>query len=423
MADPNEIRARAIRQDIFARHGIPEDATDDEAVAMIAQRAQDAGAGPAGWANPEERASARAEYAKVGRTPDEVQRRWEESIYLVDPATHDFNQRYLRDKEFLERMTGVESSRSIADAGRGHSPAKAALQRAVVAWDKTNNNPLYRNNWRDSGGWKSQEGFQPAMANAMSNPDTTAGAYMNATNIPLEFLQMQGSGETDTANDSWRTATGNYMLATDVRPLSPAPIAHMPSGSSPDAIRERLAELRGLQDTAAIPESGERWQRTMGFTPAPLLRDMGDAAMASADPTILFPMAGAAKTLGTAARIAGKGWLTPATMQVAKGFGMDHAMEQGTNAAILGGLGGSDGDRTWLGEGGYLDLTPPPAKLKSDDEVRRANEARQQQWNQGMERRANSAGVSTADAEAYKRLQREGRVKVRGIILPEHFSQ
>jgi len=412
MADPNDIRARGIRRDIFARHGIPElnpetnlPFTDAEAAGFIAKLAGQAGAGPAGWANPEERANARAEYVKVGRTPDEVQKRWEESIYLVDPATNEFNQRYLRDKEFLERMTGVAEKRSIADDGRGHTPAGAALQQAVVAWDKSNNNPLYRNDWRDSGGWKSQEGFQPAMVNALRNPDLPTGGYMVATDIPMEFLQMQGSGETDTARDSFRTATGNYMANTDVRPLSPAPIVHLPTGSSPDAIRARLAEIRDLQEAAGTPESGERWQRTMGFTPAPFLRDMGDAAMASADPTILFPMAGAAKTLGAAAKISGSGWLKPATMQVAKGFGMDHAMEQGTNAAILGSLGGSGSERTW---GDYVDLFPEPAKLKTKPEVRAANDARQQQLQEGMERRSNYARVSTADAEAYKKLQDEG---------------
>jgi hypothetical protein len=386
MADPNDIRARGIRRDIFARHGLEQGVSDEDAIQHIMAKAQEAGAGPAGWANPEERANARAEYAKVGSTPDEVQKRWEESIYLVDPATNEFNQRYLRDKEFLERATG--------DAGS-----------AVAAWDKTNNNPLYRNNWRDSGGWKSQEGFQPAMVNALSNPDLAAGGYMVATGALGNFLRMQGSGETDTARDSLRTATGQYMADADVRPLSPAPIAHLPTGSSPDAIRERLAEIRELQGEAAIPESGERWQRTMGFTPAPFVRDMGDAAIDSVDPSILFPVAGAAKTIGTAAKIGGRAALAPATMQVAKGFGMDHAMEQGTNAAILGSLGGSGSERTW---GDYVDLFPEPAKLKSKPEVRAANDARQQQLQEGMERRSNYARVSTADAEAYKKLQDEG---------------
>jgi hypothetical protein len=412
MADPNDIRARGIRRDIFARHGLEQGVSDEDAIQHIMAKAQEAGAGPAGWANPEERANARAEYAKVGSTPDEVQKRWEESIYLVDPATNEFNQRYLRDKEFLERMTGGKTRFG------GSTPADVGG--AVAAWDETNNNPLYRNNWRDSGGWKSQEGFQSGVVNALRNPDLPTGGYMVATDIPMEFLQMQGSGETDTARDSFRTATGNYMTNTDVRPLSPAPIVHLPSGSSPDAIRARLAEIRDLQDAAGTPESGERWQRTMGFTPAPFLRDMGDAAMASADPTILFPMAGAAKTLGAAAKISGSGWLKPATMQVAKGFGLDHAAEQGANAAIMGSLGGADPERTW---GDYVDLFPEPAKLKSDAEVRTANDARQQQWREGMERRANSAGVSTADAEAYKKLQQEGRVQVRGTILPDYFTQ
>jgi hypothetical protein len=404
MADPNEIRARSLRRDIFARHFIPQDVSDEDAIKWIEDRAQLHKQAPAGWANPEERATARAEYAKVGSTPDEVQKRWEESIYLVDPATHEFRQRFLRDKEFLERMTGVDASRSMADAGRGYSPAKAALQQAVVAWDATNNNPLYRNNWRDSGGWKSQDGVGMATANAVSNPDLTSGQYLGMTELIPDFLRMQGSGESETANDSWRTATGKYMMQTDVRPDSPAPILDLPSGSSPEAIRQRLAELRELQGAAAIPDAGERWQRTAGFTPAPFLQDMGDASMSSADPTILFPMAGAAKAIGTAAKIGGRAAMGTAAAGAARGLAADHLMEQGTTAGIIGAIGANP-ERTWAD---YVNLIPEPAKLKSPAEVQAANEARQRQYGQGMERRASVPGVSTADAEAYKRLQQSG---------------
>jgi hypothetical protein len=53
-------------------------------------------------------------------------------------------------------------------------------------------------------------------------------------------------------------------------------------------------------------------------------------------------------------------------------------------------------------------LFPEPAKLKTTPEVRAANDSRQQQLQEGMERRSNYARVSTADAEAYKKLQDEG---------------
>jgi hypothetical protein len=71
----------------------------------------------------------------------------------------------------------------------------------------------------------------------------------------------------------------------------------------------------------------------------------------------------------------------------------------------MGSLGGSDPERTW---GDYGNLLPEPAKLKTKPEVRAANDARQQQLQEGMERRSNYARVSTADAEAYKKLQDEG---------------
>jgi hypothetical protein len=374
--DPNEIRARGIRRDIFARHGLEEGASDEAAIQHIMAKAKEAGAGPAGWANPEERANARAEYAKVGSTPDEVQKRWEESIYLVDPATHEFNQRYLRDKEFLERMTG--------DVGS-----------AVTAWDKTNNNPLYRNNWRDSGGWKAQEGVVPALVNAATNPDLAGGQMLNMSNVPYDFLAMQGSGESPSAGLSLQTALGGYRSATNNRQFSQAPILDLPSSASP---AERAARLRALQEetsTAAVPESGERWMRTTGLLPPPVVRDTGDAVLATLDGTQLIPGA-------TLAKAPVKG--------AVKSLGKRMATDMATDATVSSGLMaflGSKPDRTWSQYLGFSGEGEVP--MKTPSEVDAANEARSQQY----ERTQQAAGVSTADAEAYKRLQQSGLAPLR----------
>lgn len=379
MADPNDIRARSIRRDIFARHFIPPDVSDEDAIKWITDRAAMHRAGPAGWANPEERASARAEYAKVGSTPDEVQKRWEESIYLVDPATHEFNQRYLRDKEFLERMAG--------DAGS-----------AVTAWDNTNNNRLYRNNWRDSGGWKSQEGFVPALVNAAANPDLAGGQLLATSNVPYAFLAMQGSGESPSAGHSLQTALGGYRSATNNRQFSQAPVLDLPSSASPAERAARLRELQAEASAAAVPESGERWKRTTGIVPPPVIRDTGDAVLATLDGTQLIP----GVTLV-------KGVASPAKGAV-KALGKRMAADMASDAAVSSGLTaflGQKPDRTWSQ---YLGFAPEgEVPMKTPEEVSAANESRSQQY----ERTQQAAGVSTADAEAYKKLQQSGLVPIR----------
>jgi len=408
---PDQLRADGIRRDIYSRHGIPDTASLAEAAAMIAERADKSGAGQSAWANPEERAAAREQYALVGKTPEERQKRWDESIYLVDPSTDQFQQGYTRDQQFLQEMATAGQTQPtpptfwdvLKNGGATPDSRNIAREQALSQWDQSNNNPLYRDNWRSSG-WDSQDHEAGGFANAVTNPDTTSGYAMKAMDVPLEFLAMQGSGESKSTGESLRNSLGSRSFSSRYRLNTPAPILDLPTTATPQERAARMKELQELARTGAIPESGERWQRTMGFTPAPIIRDMGDTVMASVDPTMLLPAVGAAKTLGKAAMVAGKGWIKPAAASVARGIAGDQMMEQATTGGILGSLGGNTPTRTW---GEYFDPTPEPAALKSDAEVEAARAARDQMYALGKN---NYDGVSTADAEAYKRLERANKV-------------
>ena len=399
-SDPSDVRERAIRRDIYARHGIPAGTSDADAAAMIAGMAEKAGKRPSAWANPTERANARAEYASVGRTPDEVQKRWEESIYLVDPETHEFRQRYLRDKEFLDRLSasGPEADGSVsAWTGPSDDPSrlpKVRQQNALEAWDRTNNNRLYRNNWRDSGGWSDQESVVSGAFNAGMNPDMPAGKVLNFGDSVFNFLAMQGSGETPTSGDSLKTSLGAYRAADQNRLESPAPILDIPSKATP---AERAARMKALQAEAAaasVPNSAERWIRTTGRLPSPAIRDTGDAVMATLDGTQLIPgMTFVKAPVAAAAKAA------------AKGIATDMAVDAAVSTGAMGALKQKPG-RSWAEYLGYAPEDTSDITIKTDAEVEAANEARRNQY----ARTQQAERVSTADDEAYNRLQQRGKV-------------
>ena len=77
MADPNDIRTKMILKDIYARNKLHPSMPLDKALNAMASRER-LRVGSA-WANPEERARAREEYAAKGKTPQEVHQRWEKS--------------------------------------------------------------------------------------------------------------------------------------------------------------------------------------------------------------------------------------------------------------------------------------------------------------------------------------------------------
>lgn len=409
--DPNRIRARAIARDIYARHGIPEGTPADQASLMVLMKAQEAGLADdqlrstSAWRNPDERAAAREEYARRGKTPQEVKERWEKSIYLMDPQTSGFYQNYMRDADFLEMAarerelggsmppqsqaaadpTGMGDWRDIAkgmQAGR----AKAALDDALYFWDQSNGTPLYRDSLV-RGNFASASGLGGGVVNATSNPDVWFGNYSNFSEVIPDALRMQGSGESSNFDESMQAAQGRRLALNRYRPTSPSMIADVPSGATQDDLGRRVAALRQELQAAELPTPDVRWKQwtkeNFGkeWAPHPAVSSGLDFAFSQADPTVFLPLAAGAKSLASHG-IRG-------LRALAADMGKDQAIEQAIGHAALQSVGGAQ-----------------PGEAKSPSEIAAAKSARKAIY----DRTANDGAIKSADDAAWLRLQKDGLV-------------
>lgn len=385
---PETIRARSVIRDIYARHGIDSGTSLEAARQMIVANAASKGLGEqAAFANPEEAAAAQEAYAAQGKTPDEVQKRWEESIYLLPEKGYEYHQNYGRDAAFLQGVDGAQ-----------HATAKVPV--ALDAWDSSNNDRLYRKNWRE-GTYADTGGFWNGVSNALLNTDLASGQLVNASDVPYNFLAMQGSGEADTTGDSATTALGEYRQREQNRLSQPVPILDLPATASQQDRATRLRELQQETATAAVPGAGERWKRTTGIVPPPVIRDTGDAALAAADGTAF--LAPGMKIGATAA----KGAARAAATKVATDMTQDAA-----TSAALAALGNYKPDRTWSQYLGSAPEAEDAVTMKSPEEVEAAQAARDRQYERTMQQMMQGQGVSTARAAAYKRLQESGKAPI-----------
>lgn len=390
----------AIKQSIYDKHKLRKDA--DLATALQWIELVSGGAEPSAWANPEERAAARAAYAAEGSGPADVERRWKDSEYLLDPRTYDYMQKYGRDVDFLLGM--IDKNAYKPDL--------------IKRYNASNGERLYRRGMFNgkmvdpdgAHGYQRWSGAGLGLADALTNPDTALGEYIGISETVPNFLRMQGSGETKTAGESWRAAQAARMANARYRITSPAPILDLPAGASPEDIGRRIAELRNETARASIPFGEERWQRTAGFTPPGWLSDVGDITMSMADPTILVP---AAKAVGTAgavtkavvkgASVAGKGWVAPivrnALTHRAAEFGGDLLSEHILGHPVQGLLGGLGG-RTWRQWAGGRGTPAKDFQYKTDEELVDAKRLREEQYR----RLSADRSIEMANDEAYNNL-------------------
>lgn len=412
-------RADAIRREIYQRHRIKDDAPLADAIKAIESRAAMReklgvpGGSPSAWANPQERAAARQEYASAGETPAEVQKRWGESAYLLDPRTYQYMQSFGRDLDFLSSERQQEEA-----ASRLTSPRRMLDANAVRHYDSSAGERL-----SGAGGispFAMPRGYQRfdttinAVLDNTSNPDVPLGNYMQASETVPNYLRMQGSGETDTSSESWRRAQAARLTNNRYRLTSPHPILDLPEGGSPKAIAQRIGELQAEIHSASVPFAEERWQRTTGWTPPGWMADAGDFGLSMVDPTVVLPAAkgvgaltNAARGGAKAAKIAGSGWtgsvirnaLSPAATNAAWDMGTEQAAGAGLQAT-MGGIPERSSKQFWRGGG-----EPGKDFMYKDDaavaEARRTGEALHG-------RLSGDDGVSRADNEAYNRLVESG---------------
>lgn len=429
-------------KDVYRRHRIKTSVPLEEAIRHIQSRAAmaqsigvDAGE-LSGWANPEERAAAREKYAREGKTPDQVQKRWDESIYLLDPRTYQHMQRFGRDLDFLGSVKDQAASTEARGAAARESQSLTPEQRAVRAWggspkndadyvasqqqadalgfyDRSKGNPLSRASVGQAN-YQRFGGVRGGLSNATVNPDVPLGNYMTFSETVPNYLRMQGSGETETSEESWERAQATRLASNRYRLVSPSPILDLPAGSDQQAIAKRIAELQKQVADASVPTADERWQRTTGWTPPGVVGDTLDSFISWADPTALIPATKAAGALTTSARaaakgagIAGRGWIKPIVQKSLapslSDLKWDAGIEQAVGHPLMGAFGGMAG-RSWshYGMGGGKPGEDFP--FKTPEKVANARQAGQQLH----ERLKDDDGVSTADNEAYNRLVASG---------------
>lgn len=404
-----------------------------EAAEKISALASKMGYEPSAWMNPEERAEARRAYAAEGKNPEDVRRRWDESEYLLDPRTYEYMQKFGRDIDFLQNFDAAQSGQS-SPATDAYHPSSLVNRHRDSEGARLYRSGMFngRSSSEDAGrGYTRWSGIGSGVADAVSNPDTASGWYMAMSETVPNFLRMQGSGETDTAGESWRAAQAVRMADGRYRMNSPAPILDLPAGASKQDIGRRIAELRAALQAARVPQAEERWQRTRGWTPPGWVADIGDFTLSMVDPTALIPLAKFAGAGATATKaavkglpIAGKGWVAPiakkAIRPLAADAGYEWMQEQAVGhplQAVLGGLPERSGKQyvAGFGKGGpYFrdppaDGSPPPKfdfDYKTDEELKAARQLRGSLY----DRLAKDRSIENADSEAYSRLRAEGTV-------------
>ena len=410
MADPNAIRSEMILKDIYARHGIDPSLPIEEQIRAVEDSAAGRGMLPSAWSNPEERAQARAAYAAKGKTDAEKQARWDESVYLLDPDTYQYQQNAGRDIDFLTAMD--EASRRDPNAARSSAAVGAAggipaaprtpssgVAGALEYWDSSNSSPLYRESVLGSN-YQSQDGVLQGLLNATTNPDVPSGNYLNFSELLPDWVRMRGSGEANSAGEAYEGAQSKRLATNRYRLSSPSPVLDLPSGTDAASKADRIVELQGLVKSAGIPESDQRWARwtkqNLGksFVPPGFVTDTLDYATSWLDPTAVVPVGGAA----VGAVRAGKGGVKSvlgALRPHLSNFASDMGVEQGIGHGAVGALGGN-ADRSMSQ---YLLGTTTPEQ-KSEEDVQASRDARTRLYDQlkGDNR------VSRADGEAYKTL-------------------
>ncbi len=405
MADPNELRAKMILKDIYARHGIDPSMPLEEQLNAVQMSAMMGGNVQSAWSNPEERARARAEYAAKGRTDQEKEQRWQQSAHLLDPDTYQYQQNAGRDIDFLLAMD--QASRRDPDAARGAAAVGAAggtsayaqtpqsgVAEALAYWDSSNNSPLFRESLTTSN-YQSQSPLLMGLLNATTNPDVPAGNYMNFSEVIPDWVRMWGSGETGSSGEAYEAAQAKRMATNRYRLSSPSPVLDLPDGADVVAKDNRIRELRDLTQKADIPSASQRWARTAGVVPPGWLTDSLDFATSWLDPTAVIPVGGVA---AGAAKAGVKGSVKPLLAGLSSGLS-NFASDMGVEQAIGHGIGGVTGgrpERSWK-EWALGDWSP---SQKSEEEVAASRQARTQLYDQLKD----DDRVSRADSEAYKGL-------------------
>ncbi len=420
--EENELRTQAILRDIYARHGIEDGTTPQEALDAV-MGAQDengefknykfgstGGEQRSGFANPAERAAAMKAHALKGTSTADVQRRWDQGQYLMDADTADTYKRYKRDTDFIEshiankkpqRTDGNEQKDAHNSYGQqgGSFAAEVAAHRdreqgaALDRWDRLGAGAgnLHRDSWSRPN-THAASGWSAGLGNLIQNREGPIGATFAATEYALPgFMSLFGgenNGRHSNAARDMVAVNGTDERFRDGNPSSQSPVLDQPTGATAEQKDARLGLLDELRSAAAQPGGVERMERTTGWRPPPVVGDVADGVLAALDPTILLTTMGG-----------GPAW------QMAKSLAWDHLQDQATTPAVRAAFPSTDPDRSWAE---YL-VGTGATKMKRPDKVLDAQDARQQMYDDHVARQRQQS-VSGAAAQAYNQLQKGGAV-------------
>lgn len=241
---------------------------------------------PVGWANANQRAKARADYAVQGADPEDMRKRWEASRLLVDPHTQKAQEKYLRDYRLLEGLLQKDDPSKVLKDYEG--PLDTRLAPEMV-----NNNGQF-----DSGdgspdilNTKMLASLPGAILQNLADPESRAGWYMARANLFPDAGKFAGGGEAKDFSDAVGMAAGKLGFQDMHRISTRAPVMGLPDDATPGQIGERKQELIRQSALVDAPQYKERWMRSHGYDPGPVVGFLSDLGYDFLDPSLLVDVA------------------------------------------------------------------------------------------------------------------------------------
>ena len=238
---------------------------------------------PVGWANAQQRADARSAYALEGKTPEEMQERWDNSRLLVDPSTQQSQEKFLRDYRLLDGLLRKDDPGKVVD--EFVAPLDTRLAPEMVNANSQLSRP---DQIIDMPFWSSAG---PALLQNLQDPESGAGWYMGRANLGPNMGKYAGGGEAKNFSDAIGMAAGDLGFKEMHRMGSRVPVADLPNDASQSDIRSRVGELRGQAGLIDAPQYKERWMRTAGYDPGPVAGFLSDLGYDFLDPSLVVDVA------------------------------------------------------------------------------------------------------------------------------------
>lgn len=283
-AENDRLNAEFLKGGVLAKYGI-----DDEEFLRgnLGRKLQ-----PVGWANDKQRADARAAYALEGKDPGDVQSRWDESRLLVDPHTQKAQQAHLRNYRLLNGLLNKDDPGKVADEFA--APLNPRLAPEMI--NRNAQPDLLPEQARTAGDSlifdpKAMFSAGQALLQNLQDPESGAGWYMGRANLGPSMGKYAGGGEAKDFSDAIGMAAGDLGFKEMHRMTSRVPVADLPSDASPEEIRARVGELAGQAALIEAPQYKERYLRTQGYDPGPVVGFLSDLGYDFLDPSLLVDVA------------------------------------------------------------------------------------------------------------------------------------